>query len=312
MKSGVNRLKLGKYFNQISILCIILILAILFTILNAAFITPDNLMNIVRQASVNIIMAMGVTFVMVSGEIDMSIGGVACLSGISAALMLKSGMNIALVIPLGLCIGLAVGFVNGFVVTRFKLPSMIVTLAMMNITNGTASLLTSGTAVYGLPEGFSFLGRGYVGIFPFQVVVMVVIVAAAWVILSKCLFGRYAYAIGGNETVTRLAGVKVVHFKIAYFMICSVLASLAGMILTSRLMAGQPSLAGNSMMDIMTAVVIGGAMGSGGGVVGSLLGALLLTIVANGLTINGINSFWQMIITAVILLMVIIVRKIKK
>lgn len=312
MKKG-KALKIGKYFNQLSIIGIIIALMIIFTIMNPLFFTGDNMMNIVRQASVNIIMAMGVTFVMVSGNIDLSIGGTASLTGMAVALMLSKGMNMYVASLIGICIGLLVGFLNGYISGRWNLPAMIVTLAMMNITNGIASLLTGGTAIYNLPDQFSVFGRGFTfGVIPNQVVIMIVVVVISWFVLSKCVFGRYAFAIGGNPTVTKLSGVNVFRYSIGYFMISGGLSSLAAIILISRMMTGQPNIAANSMMNIMTAVVIGGAMGSGGGVFGSFLGALLLTVITNGLTCNGINSYWQLIITAVILLAVIIVRKLKK
>lgn len=301
-----------KLTNQIGLIGVIVALCIVFMFLNTSFILPENILNILRQSSVNIIMAMGVTFVMVSGQIDLSIGGVACLTGMSSAVMMTGGIPIPAAILFGLCIGAAIGFINGFLTTQYKLPSMIVTIATMNICNGMASLLTGGTAVYGLPKQFELLGRGYVGPIPFQVVLMAAIVVVSAIILAKTLFGRYAYAIGGNPTVARLAGIKVFRYQVSYFVISGICSAAAGLILTSRLMTGQPSTASNSMVDILTAVVIGGAgltAGSTGSVFGSLLGALLLTIVSNGLTINGVNSFWQLIVTAIILLVVIIVRR---
>ncbi len=304
-----------KLTNQIGLIGVIVALCIVFMLLNASFILPENILNIVRQSSVNIIMAMGVTFVMVSGQIDLSIGGVACVTGMTVAVLMDSGVPIPVAILIGLAVGAVIGFINGFLTTKFGLPSMIVTIATMNISNGLASLLTGGTAVYGLPKNFSVLGRGYIGPIPFQVVLMAVIVAISAVILAKTLFGRYAYAIGGNQTVARLSGVNIFRYQVSYFVISGICAAIAGMILTSRLMTGQPSAASNSMVDILTAVVIGGAgltAGSTGSVFGSLLGALMLTIVSNGLTINGVNSFWQLIVTAIILLVVIIVRREKK
>ena len=298
--------------SQIGLIGVIIALSAVFTLLNPSFIMSDNILNIVRQSSVNIIMAMGVTFVMVADQLDLSIGGIACFAGMAVAVMMNAGVPIPVAVMISIGIGAVVGFINGFLSTKFGLPSMIVTIATMNICNGVASLLTGGTAVYGLPEDFSVLGRGYVGPIPFQVVLMAAIVIICAIVLAKTLFGRYAYAIGGNENVTRLAGVKVFRYQICYFIISGICSAIAGIILTSRLMTGQPGAASNSMVDILTAVVIGGAgvtAGSTGSVFGSLLGALLLTIVANGLTINGVNSFWQLIVTAIILLVVIIVRR---
>lgn len=181
----------------------------------------------------------------------------------------------------------------------------------MNLANGSASLITGGTAIYNLPEEFQFLGRGFIAGIPAQVVFMAVIVIVCAIVLSKTLLGRYALAIGGNSEVAKLSGISVVKYKLIYFVFCGLCASFAGMILTSRLATGQPNLASNMMMDTLTAVVLGGtAMAGGeGSISGSVMGALLLTIISNGLTINGVNAFWQMIISALILIATIIARR---
>lgn len=297
--------------NQIGLIGVIVALCVIFTCLNSTFIAGANLMNIVRQSAVMIIVAMGVTFVMISGELDLSIGGVACLTGMVVSKMLTTGVSMPVAILAGLLLGAGIGLVNGLLTTKFKLPSMIVTLATMSLANGSASLITGGTAIYNLPEEFSFLGRGFILGIPAQVVFMVIIVVICAVVLAKTLIGRYALAIGGNAEVAKLSGIFVVKYKLIYFVFCGLCASFAGMILTSRLATGQPNLASNMMMDTLTAVVLGGtAMAGGeGSISGSVMGALLLTIISNGLTINGVNAFWQMIISALILLATIIVRR---
>lgn len=165
--------------------------------------------------------------------------------------------------------------------------------------------------IYNLPQEFEFLGRGFIFGIPAQVVFMVILVIICGIVLSKTLIGRYALAIGGNADVAKLAGISVIKYKLLYFVFCSLCASFAGMILTSRLATGQPNLASNMMMDTLTAVVLGGTAMSGGegSIAGSVMGALLLTIISNGLTINGVNSFWQMIISALILIATIIARR---
>lgn len=297
--------------NQGGLLLMLVLLSALFTLLNRTFLTGANWMNIVRQASVSIIVAMGMTFVMISGEMDLSIGGIACVTGMVVCKLMTSGVGVAPAVLLGLLLGVLFGFASGFLITTFHLPAMIVTLAMMNIANGVASLLTGGTAIYGLPDRFQIFGRGMVGPVPVQVIIMFVIVIVCFVVMNKTLLGRYAFAIGGSNEVARLAGIQVRKYKIIFFMISGLLSALGGIILTSRLMTGQPNLASNMMMDTITAVVLGGTAMSGGSgsIVGSFLGALLLTIITNGLTIVGVNSFWQLIISALILLLTIIFRQ---
>ena len=296
---------------QGGLLLMLILLTILFTALDRTFLSAANWMNIIRQASVNIIVAMGMTFVMISGEMDLSIGGIACVTGMTACNLMTSGIGVFPAVLLGLLLGVLFGFASGFLITTFHLPAMIVTLAMMNIANGAASLLTGGTAIYGLPDGFKIFGRGMIGPIPVQVVTMFVIAAVCYLVMNKTLLGRYAFAIGGSNEVARLAGIQVKKYKIIFFMISGLLSALGGIILTSRLMTGQPNLASNMMMDTITAVVLGGTAmaGGSGSIIGSFLGALLLTIITNGLTIIGVNSFWQLIISALILLLTIIFRQ---
>ena len=188
--------------NQIGLLGVIAVLCIIFTCLNSTFIAAANLMNIVRQSAVMIIVAMGVTFVMISGELDLSIGGVACLTGMVVSKLLTSGVSIPVAILIGLLLGALLGLFNGILTTKFNLPSMIVTLATMNLANGSASLITGGTAIYNLPQEFEFLGRGFIFGIPAQVVFMVILVIICGIVLSKTLIGRYALAIGGNADVS--------------------------------------------------------------------------------------------------------------
>lgn len=314
MKNNELLKKHSSISRHLGLIGVILVLSVVFIVLDSSFLTGMNLLNIVRQSSVMIIVAMGVTFVMISGELDLSIGGIACLTGMAVSKMMTSGIPISLSIILGLLIGVIIGFLNGFLTTTFKLPSMIVTLATMNLANGCASLITGGTAIYNLPEKFEFLGRGYIGFLPAQVVFMAIIVIVCGIVLAKTLIGRYALAIGGSNKVTELAGIPVVRYKLIYFIFCGLCASFAGIILTSKLASGQPNLASNMMMDTLTAVVLGGTAMSGGSgtIAGSVMGALLLTIISNGLTINGVNSFWQMIISAFILIATIIARREKE
>ena len=187
--------------NQIGLLGVIAVLCIIFTCLNCTFIAAANLMNIVRQSAVMIIVAMGVTFVMISGELDLSIGGVACLTGMVVSKLLTSGVSIPVAILIGLLLGALLGLFNGILTTKFNLPSMIVTLATMNLANGSASLITGGTAIYNLHQEFEFLGRGFIFGIPAQVVFMVILVIICGIVLSKTLIGRYALAIGGNADV---------------------------------------------------------------------------------------------------------------
>ena len=282
-----------------SLVIIIVALMIIFTMLNNVFVQPANLLNIVRQSSVMIIFAVGMTFVIISGNIDVSVAGVGCFTSMIAALIMEAGQPIFLAVLAAFGVGALFGVAHGLLVTKFNLNPMIVTLATTNVGAGGALLLNGGTAVYELPSEFMQLGRGHVGVIPTQVIIMLIVVVAAAVVLSKTVFGRRVYAIGGSSAVARLSGINVNRNKCIYFVICSMCATLAGLILTARMATAQPTVSGTAMMDVIAAVVIGGTALSGGkgGILGSVLGALLLTIISNGLTLNAVSAYWQMVIS---------------
>lgn len=303
--------KIKDFYMRYGIVLMILILSAIFTILKPAFLGPDNLLNVVRQASVLIIVACGCTFVMIAGDIDVSVGAIACLTGMIAAKAMTNGIPILLSCLLGILVGSALGVVKGFLVTRFDLPPMVVTLAVQYFASGVANIMTGGTAIYDLPEAFDFLGRGHIWVFPTQVVLMAVFVVFFSLLLSKTAFGRRTYAIGGNQEVAKLAGIHVSRYRITFYIIASICASCGGLIMTSRVASGQPTLGTMWPMEVITSIALGGTSlkGGRGSVVGSMFGMFLLTIITNGLNINGVNSFWQMVATSVILIFTIIMNR---
>ena len=295
-----------------AVIFVIIALSILFTLLNRKFIEGTNILNIIRQSSAMIIFTVGLTFILISGKLDISFVGIACLTSMVAALiMIATNGNIFLGLLGAFVIGAVLGLVNGLLITIFKLNDMIVTLAMATFTAGVTMLLSGGRAIYDLPESYIWIGRGYIGFIPIQVIIMVVIVIIAWVILTKTVFGRRVFAIGGNYTVANLSGIKADKAIVIYYIISSTCATLAGIILSSRIGTAQPQLSSTTLMDGLTACVIGGtAFGGGkGGVLGSMMGAILLTLIANGLTINGVSSYWQLVVSATVLILTIIVYK---
>lgn len=302
--------KLGtrQVLNRYGLVIVIVLVAVAFSVINRLFLLPDNLINIARQMAVTAIVSVGMTFVMISGDIDVGVGGVACLTGMIVSLAMKSGVNMWLALVFGLLVGAMLGAVNGLLVTSFSLPSMVVTLAMMNFANGVASILTGGTAVYGLPDEFLFIGRGSLLFIPSQVIIMAVLAIAGVIVLRKTPFGRHVYAIGGNKEVAKLSGINVKRTRILLYIVSGICAAIGGIILTSRTASGQPNLATTMNMNVITAVAIGGTSlnGGSGTIGGSLLGALLLTMITNGLNVNGIDSFWQLVVSAIVLIITII------
>ena len=250
MKNQLNKMDPKAFFSKFGIVLVMIVLTVIFTSMEPGFISTANIINIIRQASIMIIVACGATFVMVAGGIDVSVGGVACLTGIIVAKLLSIGMPVALALLLGAGVGGVLGLCSGMMVSHFHIAPMIATLAIMNLANGAANLTTGGTAVYNLPESFIMLGRGYIaGIIPLQVIIMLGIAAVSYIVLSKTAFGRRVYAIGGNEMVAELSGINVRKNKIIYYILSGICASIAGMIMTSRMGSGQPSMGATWNMD---------------------------------------------------------------
>lgn len=306
-------------FPQFSILIALLLLLIVFSFVSNSFFTFNNIINVFRQTSTSIIVSIGMTFVFILGGMDLSVGSAACLSGLLAAGLMtgKNGMQpipVVAAILLALLAGTFIGLINGIIITRIKLPPFIVTLAMMSTVRGIALVYTDGSPISKLPNQALDLGRGYLGAIPIPVIVMAVVLAIAWIVLACTRFGRYIYAIGGNEECTRLSGINVNKIKLIVYSISGLCAAITGILLTMRLGSGQPTLAEGLEMDAITAVVLGGTAITGGRgyMLGTLLGCVFLTFLGNGFNIIGISSFWQQILKGIILIVAISLYSTKK
>ncbi|GAA0179745.1 sugar ABC transporter permease [Clostridium sediminicola] len=293
-----------------------IVLCILMAISSRRFLSPDNLMNIVRQVSINGVLAVGMTFVILTSGIDLSVGAVMAFTGtIMAGAMVNLGLHPAVAVLVGILIGAIIGLINGTLIAYAKMPPIIVTLAMMEIPRGLALLYTGGYPLAGLPKSFSFIGRGYLfNVIPMPVIIMLIIYAIAYVILNHLPIGRYIYAIGGNEEAVRLSGVKVKKYKIMAYVISSVTAAISGMVLTSRLMSGQPMAGVGFELDAIAAVVLGGTdiAGGRGHIVGTLIGALIIGVLSNGLNLMGVSPYFQRVIKGLIILLAIYFSSKKK
>lgn len=281
-------------------------LVIFMSITSDVFLTTDNLLNIARQVSINGILAVGMTFVILTGGIDLSVGAVMAFTGtIMAGMMINFGMPPIAAVLVGVALGAAIGYINGMFVSYAKIPAIIVTLAMMEISRGFALLYTGGYPLSGLPDSFSFIGRSYaLGILPMPVVIMALVYIAAYLVLNHMPIGRYIYAIGGNEEAVRLSGVKVKRYKIMAYIVSGITASISGIILTSRLMSGQPNAGVGFELDAIAAVVLGGTdiAGGRGHIFGTILGALLIGVLSNGLNLMGVSPYFQRVLKGVIII----------
>ncbi|OAI92429.1 ABC transporter permease [Agrobacterium pusense] len=290
----------------------LIVVSILMGLASDNFFSLNNIMNVLRQVSVVGILAVGMTFVILTGGIDLSVGAVMALIGtLSAGLMVNTGLSPAIALPAGLFIGLGIGIFNGALVAWGKMPAIIVTLATMGMARGLGLIYSGGYPVSGIPSWISWFGVGRVGIVPVPVIIMVVIYAVAWVLLQRTAFGRHVYALGGNELAARLSGVKTQRVKLAVYGISGVTAAFAALILTGRLMSGQPNAGVGFELDAIAAVVLGGTAIAGGRglILGTLIGAVLLGILNNGLNLMGINPYLQDVIKGGIILLAIYIGR---
>ncbi|WP_307321411.1 ABC transporter permease [Evansella vedderi] len=291
---------------EVLILVAFLLLCVIMTIINDQFFTASNLTNVARQISINAILAVGMTFVILTGGIDLSVGSVMAFTGtIMAGMMLLVGIPPVYAVLIGIALGTVIGYINGMLVAYAKIPAIIVTLAMMEASRGLALLYTGGYPLSGLPQSFTFIGRGYAfGIIPMPVLIMIIVYILAYIILNHLPIGRYIYAIGGNEEAARLSGVKVKRYKILAYLISGVTAAIAGMILTSRLASGQPMAGVGFELDAIAAVVLGGTAiaGGRGHIFGTLLGAMLIGVLSNGLNLMGVSPYVQLVLKGVIII----------
>lgn len=282
----------------------LIVVCIAMMIASPSFLSAANLENVLRQVSINAIIAVGMTCVILTGGIDLSVGSVMALSGTLAAGLMVAGVNAVAALAIGIAVGLGFGFLNGVFVAFAGMPPIIVTLATMGIARGLALIYTGGYPIDGLPDWVAFFGSGKVFGIQAPVLIMLVVYAIAWLLLDRMPFGRYVYAIGGNEQATRLTGVRVARVKLIVYTLAGLTSALAAIVLTGRLMSGQPNAGVGFELDAIAAVVMGGTSISGGrgAILGTLVGALLLGVLNNGLNMIGVNPYVQNVIKGGIIL----------
>jgi ribose transport system permease protein len=280
-----------------------------FWIFSPYFLTVSNLLNIAEQTSINAIIAVGMTFVIIAAGIDLSVGSIVALSGVVLATALQSAIPTPLAILLGLAVGTACGLTNGFLISYGRLPPFIATLGMMSVARGAALFYTEGRPVSGFSQEFRSLATGELAQIPVPVVFMIVIYALAYLVLNRTKLGRYTYAIGGNEEAASLSGINTKVTKTAIYALCGMLSGLAAVILTARLNSAQPIAGMMYELDAIAAVVIGGTslMGGEGKISGTLIGAFIMGILRNGLNLLGISSFTQQIIIGSVIIVAVLV-----
>ena len=305
-----------KYMSELTTVIALIILMAVITIINSNFLTANNLLNLLLQVTSNALIAFGMTFVILTGGIDLSVGSILSLSSALTAGLLGSGMPVTLAILISLILGCILGMMNGLLISYGKLAPFIVTLATMTIFRGATLVYTNGNPITkGLSDTFlfQFLGQGYIVGIPFPVIIMFIVFIVLYVLLHKTAFGKSVYAIGGNEKAAYISGVKLNKVKIIIYSISGIMASISGLIITSRLSSAQPTAGASYEMDAIAAVVLGGTSLSGGKgrILGTLIGALIIGVLNNGLNIIGVSAFWQQVVKGVVILIAVLIDRFK-
>lgn len=317
METGNKRLE--KIFKEYALIGFLFLLCVVIVMVEPRFLSRSNLTNVLIQVSINAFIATGMTFILLTGGIDLSVGAVCALTGIVGAMLIKlipgAGVPIMLVISILLSIVAAVicGGFSSILICKFKVAPFIATLAMLNIARGICFILTNSKPIYGLPENFTWIGQGYMGPIPFIVILTVVVLLVSHIVLSKTAYGRHVYAVGSNEEVAKLSGISSWKIKTSVYMICSGLSAFAGICLSSKIGTAQPGAAEGYELFAIAAAVMGGTNLSGGygGITNTIVGIIAIGIINNGLSLMQVNSYWQKVAMGLIVAFAVIMDRLK-
>lgn len=309
-----NRQSLNTFLQVAGILPILVLICILFSFLSPNFLTPGNIVNIFRQASVNIVLATGMTFVILTGGIDLSVGSILAVSAVASVIVsLIPGLGWAGVLA-GLLTGLALGLLNGALIALLDVPPFIVTLGSLTALRGAAFLIANGTTVFNRDLNFAWVGNTYLGPFPWLVVIALLTVLVSWFVLRQTVLGVQIYAVGGNERAARLTGIKVNRVLLFVYGVSGLLAGLAGIMSASRLYSATGTLGQGYELDAIAAVILGGTSFTGGiGTIGgTLLGALIIAVLNNGLTLLNMSYFWQLVVKGLVIIVAVLIDRLRR
>lgn len=301
--------------HNLGIMLVLLLLVALLSALSPVFLTPNNLLTVLKQISHNMCLALGMTLVIILGGIDLSVGALVAMIGtVTVGLIVNQGVPIFAGILMGLILGILCGALNGGFVAFFKFPAFIVTLSMMNIARGVAYIYCGGKTTRIMDERFVKIGTGSLGLVPIPVIYMLVMIVIFSILLNKTKFGTYIYAIGGNREAARLSGVPIKITEIAVFTIAGFMASFAGIVLAARMYSGQPSVGDGHELNAIAACVLGGISMSGGvgRIGGTVMGVLVMGVINNGLNLLNVSTYWQYVAKGAIILIAVMVDWMKQ
>jgi ribose transport system permease protein len=302
--------------DNLGIIIGLVILCVIIAILNPNFLTGHNIMNVLRQSSINLYLALAMTMVIILAGIDLSVGSIIAVSGVvTTSLIALYDVPVFLAVTAGLLSGLLFGALNGYIVASTIIPPFIVTLATMNIARGAAYVLSDGKPIRVMSDSFNFIGSGYLfDVIPMPVVYLVIFIILCYFIMNKTKLGRYMYAVGGNEEAARFSGIKTKRIHFFAYTFSGFMAAFAGIVLASRMFAGQPTAGEMAELDAIAAVVLGGTSMTGGygRIGGTIIGALIIGVLSNGLNLLGVSSFWQYIVKGIVILVAVYMDVIRR
>jgi len=309
--SHAPRFQLRELLRKYGLVLVFLLLCAVLTVLSDRFLTASNLINVLRQSTINGIIAIGMTYVILTAGIDLSVGAILALSTVITADMLQKGMPVPAAILVGLGVGAVLGLISGSIITKIGVPPFVATLGMMVTARGLALVYTEGRPITGLPEGFRFLGTGSIGPIPMPIIIAAIAFIIGNILLKRMKIGEYIYAIGNNPVAARYAGINVDRYITFVYVFSGLLSALAGMILIARLNSAQPTAGVAFEFDAIAAVVVGGTSFAGGegSLWGTLLGVLVIAVLANGLNLLNVPSFYQPVVTGVVIALALLLYK---
>jgi ribose/xylose/arabinose/galactoside ABC-type transport system permease subunit len=300
-----------KNLQTLATLSVLVLMCVVFTLLSDRFFTLSNFQNLMRNTAPLVIAGCGMTAVMIARGIDLSVGSVLAASTVLAAALAVAGVPTYAAFACGLLFGAAAGFANGMIIAGMGVSAIIVTLGMLNIARGIAYLISPSAILVGLPPDWSDLGTGRLWIFPFPILIAIVVIVAFYLLTLYSKFGKRIYAIGGNEEAARLSGIKVERTLVILYALCGFTAALAGLVLSSRVGSGDPNIGIGFELQVIAAVIIGGVSLSGGEgrILGTVIGAFIIGVLSNGLNLAGVEPFWQYVAQGLVLIAAVIVDR---
>ncbi len=308
--SKLKNIDWGRY----GIVVALVLLIVFFAISAPSFLSINNILNILRQVSIVGICAVGMTFVILTGGIDLSVGSIIGVTAVVGAFLMGAGTPVWVAVTVVLAVGALAGALNGFLISEVDIAPIIATLGVMTALRGVAYIVTGGLPIYGLPESFGMLGQGYFLGIPVPVFVLVLAFVLGWFLLSNTTFGRSVYGLGGNAEATRLSGISIRKTTYKIYVLAGILYAVAGLILLSRANSGQPKAGDGYEMDVITACVLGGisVAGGQGRISGVIYGVLIMGVLTNGMIMLNVNEYWQWVVKGVVLLAAVAIDRLSR